>query len=93
MLHTRPEPGVPSGNDGAVSSAATQIARERFEHLLARRLWPLQVQGEQGHHEAGSTEATLRGVLIDECLLDGVQGTIRRRQTLDGDELMAVDRR
>jgi hypothetical protein len=79
-------------DDRTVSGAAAQIAGQRL--VDGGSIWPgFGPQGEQGHDETGRTEAALRGVVIDHCLLHRVQRPISGGEVLDGQQLTAVQGR
>ena len=56
-------------------------------------LLPAMEEGEERHDEARRAEAALRAVGLDQRLLDGVEIAVAVRQVLDGDQLLAVERR
>src|SRR5947207_956643 len=80
-------------DDRTITGAAAEIARERVVDVAAR--WPVRrlVQREQRHHKAGCAKAALRAMAVDERLLDRMQRAIIASQALDGDQLLAVERR
>src|SRR6202011_5521340 len=78
------------GNDADISAAATEIAAHVFSDLLWRRGVALVDTGNRRHDLAGCAVAALQGVVIDECLLHGMQFTIRGRQAFDRRDLMSV---
>ncbi len=83
------------GDDGAVTRAAAEIARQRIVDPAPARAFRrspgLVKQGEKRHDEARRAEAALRTVTIDHGLLRRMQSAVRARQVLDGQQLLAVE--
>ncbi len=81
-------------DDGPVSGAAAQIARQGTEYLFAVGRVAIQIQGEQRHDEAGRAESALRAMMIHQRLLYRMGGAVvGLSQALDGDQLLAVEGR
>ena len=80
-------------DDRTIAGAAAEVAGERIINDATRRALDGLVQREQRHHEARRAKAALRAVAVDERLLDRMQRAVCAGQALDGDELLAVERR
>ena len=62
-----------SGNHSLMPEAAAQHAGQRLLNLFVGRLRRAIDERFGGEHDAAEAEAALRGLLIDECLLDGMR--------------------
>ena len=77
-------------DDLAVTGAAADIAGDRFHDVLARRLDRLLQQRMRGQDHAGGAVAALQAMGFAERILDHAEFARRRRQALDGGDLVAV---
>ena len=80
-------------NDRPIAGAAAQIARQRIVDPVAIKRLVFVEQGEQRHDEAGRAEAALRAVGFHHGLLHRMQAAVGDLEVLDGEELLAVERR
>ncbi len=81
---------MPRGFQNAlVSRAAAEIAFQRCQDLLFRRLGNRCQQGKQAHHESGRAVAALGGMMVQHCLLDGMQ-VVRSANALHRDQVLPV---
>src|SRR5215203_394123 len=87
-------PGRPSdrAHDAHVRAASTQVRRERRRDLIACRARRLREQGCGAHDHPVHAVAALRGLLVDERLLQRVR-TLGCPKSLECDDLLAHDGR
>ncbi len=78
--------------DRPVAGAAAQVAGQGLLGLVQVGAAAVLLQGEQRHDEAGGAEAALRAMAIGHGLLHAVQLALVL-ETLDADQLLAVQRR
>ena len=78
-------------NDRPVARATAEVAGKRVVDLLPRRVRIRLVQREQRHDESGRAEPALRRVFPYQGRLYRVQVARGRRETLDGNEFLAVE--
>src|SRR5271165_5461203 len=59
--------------DSVIGAASAKISAQPATNLFRTRVWMLIDKRLERDHEPGSTETALRSVVIDECLLNGVE--------------------
>src|SRR5215831_7188219 len=73
-------------NDAVVGAAAAQVERQALAHLCIGRMWVAVEQRLRGHQHAVDAVAALRGLLVDEGLLQRMR-LLHRAEPLDGGDL------
>ncbi len=75
--------------DGFVTCAAAEIPLQSGQDALLIRMRNARQTRKQAHHKARSAISALGAMMIQQCLLDGVQ-IFRTAQTFYGDEVFAM---
>src|SRR5260370_29198842 len=78
------------GHDILIAGATAQIAGNRDPHLLFGRIRILAQELDERRQNARRAEAALKAMMLMESLLQGMQFVGRRRDALDGENIMAV---
>jgi hypothetical protein len=71
-----------------MSSTAAQVAVHMFDNLTPRRLRSIQQQAVSIHNHSRSAVPALKGIVLDEGLLQGVKLTVFG-QTFNGGDCLA----
>src|SRR5258708_35086207 len=78
------------GHDILIAGATAQIAGNRDPPLLFGRIRIVAKELDERRQNARRAEAALKAMMLMESLLQGVQLIGRRRDALDGENIMAV---
>src|SRR5215468_4630403 len=78
------------GHDILIAGATAQIAGNRDPHLLFGRVRIVAQELDERRQNPRRAEAALKAMMLMESLLQGMQLVGRRRDALDGENIMAV---